>query len=106
MKLYYIILLFTYFKFHMSFYNLSYYNYIKLCNLEIWISRAPLTYTNSRTVIQTTKKCTTLTLQCVYSHTYLMLSTFTLATVTGLLAAELMLQQNYIALVDLLVRGL
>ncbi len=78
MKLYYIILLFTYFKFHISFNKISYYNYIKLCNLEIWISRAPLTYTNSRTVIQTTKKCTTLALQCVYSHTYLMLSTFTL----------------------------
>ncbi len=106
MKLYYIILLFTYFKFYISFCNLSYYNYIKRCNLEIWISRAPLTYTNIRTVIQTTKKCTTLALQCEYSHTYLMLSTFTLATVTGLLAAELMLKQNYIALVDLLVRGL
>ncbi len=100
MKLYYIILLFTYFRFYIRFYNLSYYK------MEIWMSRAPLMYTNIRTVIQITKKCTTLALQCVYSHTYLMLSTFTLATVTGLLAAELMLQQNHIALVDLLVRGL
>ncbi len=31
-----------------------------------------------------------------------MLSTFTLATVTGPLAAKLMLQQNYIVLLDLL----
>ena len=48
-----------------------------------------------RTVIQITKKCTTLALQCVYSHTYLMPSTFTLDTVAGQLAEELMLQQHY-----------
>ena len=40
------------------------------------------------------QKCTTLVLHHVYSHTYLMLSTFTLATVTQLLAAELMLQPH------------
>ena len=49
--------------------------------------------TNSRTVIQITKTCT-LALQHVYLHTYVMLSTFTLATVTQLLAAELMLQPH------------
>ena len=46
----------------------------------------------SRMDMKITMKCTTRALVCI--HTYLMLSAFTLATVTGLLAVALMLHPH------------
>lgn len=64
MKLYYIIRLLTYFILVFTIFLITI-----TSSSAIWKCGYRVRHnTNSRTVIQTTKKCTTLALQCVFTH--------------------------------------